>query len=71
MPGGLMQTVGEAAWQLSNGEKSRVFLARALLQRADLVIVDESFGSLDPETAEQAIDCVLRRAPTLLCVAHV
>ncbi len=71
MPAGLMQTVGETGWQLSNGEKSRVFLARALLQRVDLVVMDETLGGLDPETAQQAIDCVLRRAPTLLCVAHV
>jgi ATP-binding cassette, subfamily B, bacterial len=71
MPAGLMQMVGDTGWQLSNGEKSRVYLARALLQRADLVILDESFAALDPETAHQAIDCVLKRAPSLVCVAHV
>jgi ATP-binding cassette subfamily B protein len=38
MPGALMQMVGETGWQLSNGEKSRVFLARALLQRAPAVL---------------------------------
>jgi ATP-binding cassette subfamily B protein len=32
MPAGLMQPVGETAWQLSQGEKSRVRLARVLLQ---------------------------------------
>lgn len=71
MPAGLMQIVGETGWQLSNGEKSRLFLARALLQRAQLVVLDETLGGLDPETTHQAIDCVLRRAPALLCVAHV
>jgi ATP-binding cassette, subfamily B, bacterial len=71
MPGGLMQQVGDSGWQLSNGEKSRVFLARALLQRGSVMILDETFAALDPKTARQAIDCVLRRAPALLCVAHV
>jgi ATP-binding cassette, subfamily B, bacterial len=71
MPGGLMQMVGETGWQLSNGEKNRVYLARALLQGADLVVLDETFAALDPETTQQAMDCVLRRAPTLLCVAHL
>ena len=71
MPAGLMQTVGDTGWQLSNGEKSRVFLARALLQQADLIVLDETFGGLDPETALEAMDCVMRRAPSLLCVAHV
>ncbi|MBV9746694.1 MAG: ATP-binding cassette domain-containing protein, partial [Acidobacteriia bacterium] len=71
MPGGLMQAVGDCGWQLSNGEKSRVFLARALLQRASVVILDETFAALDPKTSREAIDCVLRRAPALVCVAHV
>ena len=35
MPGGMNQMVGEAGWQLSHGERSRVFLARALLQGAE------------------------------------
>lgn len=71
MPAGIMQMVGESGWQLSNGEKSRVHLARALLQRADLVILDETFAALDPDSAQQAIECVLRRAETVLCVAHI
>jgi ABC-type transport system involved in cytochrome bd biosynthesis fused ATPase/permease subunit len=70
MPAGLMQMVGEAGWQLSMGERSRVFLARALLQRADFIIVDESLGALDPETMQNAIDCIYRRAQTLLVIAH-
>jgi len=70
MPAGLMQMVGETGWQLSNGEKSRVYLARALLQRADLIVLDETFAALDPETAQAAMDCVVRRAPSLVCIAH-
>jgi ABC-type transport system involved in cytochrome bd biosynthesis fused ATPase/permease subunit len=30
MPSGMMQMVGETGWQLSHGERSRIFLARAL-----------------------------------------
>jgi ATP-binding cassette subfamily B protein len=70
MPGGLMQMVGEMGWQLSHGERSRLFIARALLQNADLIILDESFAALDPETLRLALQCVLRRAPTLLVIAH-
>jgi ATP-binding cassette subfamily B protein len=36
MPSGLMQMVGETGWQLSHGERSSVYLARALLQNAQL-----------------------------------
>lgn len=70
MPGGLEQIVGESGWQLSHGERSRVFVARALLQRADLVILDESFAALDPETLRRCVRCVARRAPALLLIAH-
>lgn len=70
MPAGMLQMVGETGWQLSHGERSRVYIARALLQGADLVIFDESFAALDPENVKLALDCVLRRARTLLVVAH-
>lgn len=71
MPAGLMQMVGDSGWQLSNGERSRVYLARTLLQRADMVILDETLASLDPENAQMALECATRRAPALVCVAHV
>ena len=70
MPAGLQQMVGESGWQLSHGERSRLYIARALLQQADLLILDESFGALDPENLQRALRCVLQRAPTLLVIAH-
>ncbi|WP_438026984.1 ATP-binding cassette domain-containing protein [Sorangium sp. So ce233] len=70
MPSGLQQMVGDTGWQLSHGERSRVYIARALLQRADLVIFDESFGSLDPDSLRRVVGCVLERARTVLVIAH-
>jgi ATP-binding cassette subfamily B protein len=70
MPAGLQQMVGESGWRLSHGERSRLFIARALLQRAEVVILDESFAALDLETLEKSLRCVLKRAPTLLVIAH-
>ena len=70
MPAGLHQMVGESGWQLSHGERSRLYIARALLQSADLIILDESFAALDPANLERALRCVLRRAPALLVIAH-
>jgi ATP-binding cassette subfamily B protein len=70
MPAGLMQMVGETGWQLSHGERSRLFIARALLQSADLVILDESFGALDPATLRQCLQTALHRAKTLMVIAH-
>jgi len=70
MPSGVMQIVGETGWQLSHGERSRLFLARALLQRSELVVLDESFASLDPDTLDRCLRCALARAPTLMVIAH-
>ena len=70
MPGGILQSVGESGWQLSHGEQSRLFIARALLQRADVVVLDESFAALDPESLRKSLRCVLGRAKTLLVIAH-
>jgi ATP-binding cassette subfamily B protein len=70
MPSGMFQMVGEMGWQLSHGERSRMFIARALLQQAEVVILDESFAALDPKTLQRALFCVLARAKTLVVIAH-
>ena len=69
MPGGMNQLIGETGWRLSHGERSRVFLARALLQGAPLVLLDESFAALDPENLMQALGCAQARARSLIVVA--
>jgi ATP-binding cassette subfamily B protein len=70
MPARFQQMVGESGWQLSHGERSRLFIARALLQNADVIILDESFGALDPENLRRALRCVLERAKTIMVIAH-
>jgi len=70
MPAGLNQIVGEGGWQLSHGEKSRIYLVRALLQAPQLLILDESFGALDAESLQVAMRCVRQHAATLLVIAH-
>lgn len=71
MPGHLQQIVGETGWRLSHGEQARLFLARAILQHPELVILDESFGALDPTSIKGTVDCVLRRCPTVVVISHV
>lgn len=70
MPGGIDELIGETGWQLSHGEKSRLYIARTLLQGVELVILDESFASLDPETMRVAVRCVLEHAPSVVVVSH-
>jgi ATP-binding cassette subfamily B protein len=70
MPSGLLQTVGETGWQLSHGERSRLFLARALLQDPDVLILDESFAQLDPANMHLALTAVAKRPSAVLLIAH-
>ncbi len=70
MPAGLYQMVGDSGWRLSHGERSRIFIARALLQDAKLIILDETFAALDPKTTERCLRAVFERAPALIVIAH-
>ena len=70
MPAGIHQHVGENGWQLSHGERSRIFLARAILQDAAVVILDESFGTLDPESLERCMAAVRERVDTLVVITQ-
>jgi ATP-binding cassette subfamily B protein len=70
MPSGLNQIVGDTGWRLSQGERSRLFLARALLQKADLIVLDECLAALDPENLRECLECIMRRAPALIVIAH-
>jgi zinc/manganese transport system ATP-binding protein len=46
--------------QLSGGQQQRALLARALLQKAELLVLDEPFTYLDPPTRQQLL-AVLRQ----------
>jgi ATP-binding cassette subfamily B protein len=70
MPSRELQMLGESGWQLSHGERSRIFMARSILQGARVLILDESFGALDPESLLTAMACVRRHARTLLVISH-
>lgn len=56
---GLADLAGRQIGMLSGGQQQRVFLARALAQDADLVLMDEPFAAVDAAT-EEAIVQVLR-----------
>jgi ATP-binding cassette, subfamily B, bacterial len=71
MPAGLDQFVGDTGWRLSQGECSRIYLARALLQKAEVVLLDESLAALDPENFRRCLECIVRRAATVILIAHL
>jgi putative ATP-binding cassette transporter len=64
----------EAEWGnvLSGGEKQRLAFARVLLQRPDLIVMDEATAALDPLSQGELMQLVLERLPraTIVSVAH-
>jgi ATP-binding cassette subfamily B protein len=66
----IFQMVGDTGWQLSHGERSRIFIARAVMQNPDVLIMDESFAALDPERFRSSVDSLLQRDSALVLITH-
>ncbi len=72
LPDGLNTVVGDRGYRLSGGEKQRIAIARLLLHRPRVVVLDEATAHLDSES-EAAIQAALATAlagRTSLVIAH-
>ena len=72
LPDGLDYTILDNGKNLSGGEKARIAIARGLIARADLLLLDEAFASLDEETARGIEQTLLAlEGVTVISVSHV
>ncbi len=72
LPWGLDTRIGEQGMALSGGQRQRIALARAILAKPDVLILDDPLSALDVHTEErvtQALHRILADA-TALVVAH-
>ena len=69
---GLAEFASRQISQLSGGQQQRVFLARALVQEADLYLMDEPFAGVDAATERAIVDLLreLRAAGKTALVVH-
>ncbi len=70
---GLAGLSGQPISELSGGQQQRVFIARALAQQADVLLLDEPFGGVDVEAREAVfaiLDELRRQDVTVLLSTH-
>lgn len=71
---GIEHTLGRRPRRLSQGERQRVAICRALITLPELVLCDEPTGNLDPRTAATTLDLLFRRVraagATMVMVTH-
>ena len=70
---GLTKKVKCRPSELSGGEQQRVCIARALVNKPDILLADEPTGNLDPDTSREIMELLTRvnlRGTTVLVATH-
>ncbi len=72
MPNGYDTVIGENGIRLSGGEKQRLSIARAMLKKSKIILLDEATSSLDSETESKIQKAIstLTTGKTTLVIAH-
>ncbi len=72
LPNGYETQIGTSGVELSRGEKQRITLARSLLKRPRILLLDEATASLDRESSEEVVHAITNymRSSTLIMITH-
>jgi len=72
LPDGLDTDIGDKGVRLSGGQRQRVSIARAIFNKSEVLLLDESTSALDSETEADVINelMTLRNEKTIISIAH-
>lgn len=72
LPYGYDTIIGEGGVNLSGGQKQRLAIARALVQKTEIILFDEATSALDNETQEKIQEAIdnMKNEYTILIIAH-
>ena len=72
MPEGYNTVTGERGVKLSGGQKQRIAIARAILRRSPIIVLDEATAAVDVETEQQIRNAInsLTGKRTIVAIAH-
>lgn len=70
LPAGIHSQIGEGGKGLSEGQAQRLSIARALVRKAPVLLLDEVTSALDVETEQRVLQNLMRRELTTIVITH-